>query len=92
MTLLEVLKEIKEKGPFCKEEGICYNIALKDKGEDRTLLIEGVKLVQKLTGKVYPIPYGFFKKWDRRTEIGKQRWTLLNNMINHLEKEKSNEI
>jgi len=94
--LLEELKLLKEHGPSDKSDGICAHVL--DKAE--TLLKQMFYYWSKYSGyPSYPVPsddpnygaYGAFvelhyeDKWNRDTQYGRDRWELLDFLIEFLE-------
>lgn len=93
--LLNQLKLLKEHGPSNKSQGICNSI---QHGYHTKELLEGVfPYWSKYSGETkWPVPsdnpyYGpytrlyYHDKWDRSTQYGRDRWELLDFLIEFLE-------
>lgn len=96
--LLDGLKLLKESGPLDKSYGICCNIQYKHQVEH--LLEELFPYWSKYSGELlWPVPsdnpeYDNYEayiklyrkdKWDRETQYGRDRWELLDFLIEFLE-------
>lgn len=93
MTLLEILKQIRDSGPRQSDAGICYNVALIDEGVARKYS-EITQLVKQwpegFSDKQFPVEGGFFY-WKAKDEgtlwENPRRLALLDWCIEQLEKE-----
>ena len=96
MTLLERLKELREKGPELFQCGICDNIAMLYGEQD--ILAEIWERWEHYSGNPhFPVPdpqhdgsacavhMAAGNHWDKSTKYGRLRWALLDYLIEELE-------